>query len=477
MDKKSEHQNIGQAEAQADLDLLDGINYTGDKGPCFGARHTMYIMMALSASLVFTTSAVFSVVIVAMTTSNTTSNADIPTYDWDNKGVLLSAVIWLQIPVQLMSGELGKRYGHKWFILGSAAANAVFFMLIPAFAVLMGSTGVIISRLLSGASLGILGPVSACIGGIWVPAEERSRNGMIGTLVMFPMAMISYVGAGQVAASSWGYPGCCYITGGAILAWCVAWYFLGHQSPATHPRITPEEKKYIETSLSTKKTKKIPTPWFQLFTSVNIWAPIIAGIGTNWIDNVMASANLIYVNKAWQIDVAKGTSTLAIGPVAGVLFAIFFANLSDYLIKNKYLRIVNARRLFHSVGVTGTTFCLLWMTWIRPGAIGWIITNGIIMNICTIVFSIGGASLNLLDIAPSFVGVVGGYAGTLSQIIVLFAPMTMDWFVKDESDPSQWRILFSITAAITISSTIFFDVFSTDKRKWDIEDDNDTTSQ
>lgn len=39
------------------------------------------------------------------------------------------------------------------------------------------------------------------------------------------------------------------LPGAVGTTWFVFWLFLGFDSPATHPRISPEEKKYIESSI------------------------------------------------------------------------------------------------------------------------------------------------------------------------------------------------------------------------------------
>lgn len=49
------------------------------------------------------------------------------------------------------------------------------------------------------------------------------------------------------------------------------------ESPATHPRISPEERKEIEDAIGSSTSKKRPTyvPWKQILTSPPVWAIII----------------------------------------------------------------------------------------------------------------------------------------------------------------------------------------------------------
>jgi len=45
---------------------------------------------------------------------------------------------------------------------------------------------------------------------------------------------------------------------GAVgIAWAVAWFFLIYNSPAAHPRISVEEREYIEKSLNTRAGEKV----------------------------------------------------------------------------------------------------------------------------------------------------------------------------------------------------------------------------
>jgi len=45
-------------------------------------------------------------------------------------------------------------------------------------------------------------------------------------------------------------------TGALGLLWSICWYFSVYDMPATHPRISVEEREYIEKALETKKGPK-----------------------------------------------------------------------------------------------------------------------------------------------------------------------------------------------------------------------------
>lgn len=88
---------------------------------------------------------------------------------------------------------------------------------------------------------------------------------------------------GWISASRLGWPWGFYFYGAFGLTWVVVYFILGADSPASHRSITVEEKYYIEKSLGHLKGQSSqPVPWKSIFTSVPMWALIIAHCGYNW---------------------------------------------------------------------------------------------------------------------------------------------------------------------------------------------------
>ena len=48
------------------------------------------------------------------------------------------------------------------------------------------------------------------------------------------------------------------------LVWSVMWWFLVHDTPAKHPRISIEEREYIEMALATRKGAKVYSVEFDI---------------------------------------------------------------------------------------------------------------------------------------------------------------------------------------------------------------------
>lgn len=67
------------------------------------------------------------------------------------------------------------------------------------------------------------------------------------------------------------------ISGAVGLVWSICWFLFVFDTPATHPRISPEERREIEEAIGSSTSKKRPSyvPWGQLLTSSAVWAIII----------------------------------------------------------------------------------------------------------------------------------------------------------------------------------------------------------
>jgi MFS transporter, ACS family, solute carrier family 17 (sodium-dependent inorganic phosphate cotransporter), other len=123
----------------------------------------------------------------------------------------------------------------------------------------------------SGASWPAIHPMTA----VWIPPMDRSKfmsNMMassLGAALTMPACgfLISYIGWESVF----------YFTGGLGLIWSICWFVFVFETPARHPRISPEERNMIEEAIGTTTSKKRPSrvPWAQMLTSAPVWAIII----------------------------------------------------------------------------------------------------------------------------------------------------------------------------------------------------------
>lgn len=94
---------------------------------------------------------------------------------------------------------------------------------------------------------GFVIPASQNVISRWAPPNEKGKfivtiiGGTLGTVVTWPVA--GYIM--ETMGWTWAF----YLPAVFTILMTIAWYLCVYNSPAEHPRITLEEREYIETSL------------------------------------------------------------------------------------------------------------------------------------------------------------------------------------------------------------------------------------
>ncbi|KAF2897580.1 hypothetical protein ILUMI_08595 [Ignelater luminosus] len=443
---------------------------------CIGSRHVQVVMLFLLITLGYGMRVNLSVGIVAMT--DPTVNPGMPTYDWDDKPTILSSFFWGYVIPQIGAGQLAKTYGPKWFLAVTMFISSLFTILIP-FMAELGSWGVIACRIMQGLAQGFFFPSSHNLLGKWVPPTERARmgtfvyaGGPFGTVLANPTT-------GWISASSLGWPFAFYIYGAAGLLWCVAWIYLGKNSPSDHKSMDPIERKYIETSLGQVDNKVVPpTPWKSIVSSLPVWAILIAHSGQNWGFSTLLTNIPTYMGKVLGFDIAHN-GLLSAGPYfAFWVLSFVFSGITDYVIMNKIVSVAVARKVANSIGLYVPAAALITLGLISD-------TDSDISDITLVLLFIAvgvnsscfcGYNVNHIDLSPTHAGTLMGITNGFSNIFSIIAPLLVQFIVSDEENPQQWAVVFYIAAAVSIAGNTFFVFFGSGEiQPWDSIEPNENT--
>lgn len=88
----------------------------------------------------------------------------------------------------------------------------------------------------------------------WIPPNERSKfvtaylGSSVGAALTFPLC--------GLIIDRFNWEAVFHISGAIGVAWFIAWWCLVYDTPAEHPRISEEERLYIENSIGKAITKK-----------------------------------------------------------------------------------------------------------------------------------------------------------------------------------------------------------------------------
>lgn len=271
-------------------------------------------------------------------------------------------------------------------------------------------------------------------------------------------------------SSSWvGWPASFYLFGAIGLAWCVLYYFLAHNSPASHPSISDEELRYIEASLEQKSgedEEEVPVPWLSILSSLPVSAVLVANVGASWGFTMGMTEIPTYLAKVMKLEIASTGLASSVPYICSAITGALVAPLSDYLVRRDYISRVNSRRIFHVTALYGSLVCLLLLAYVAKSQ-----TTSVIMIALGNAFhagTIAGYSINHMDLSPRFAGILQGICNGTSQLFASFSPLLVQFVVRDKEDASQWRLVFLVAAVIYFVSATFFALFaSATRQEWD----------
>ncbi|XP_057327307.1 putative inorganic phosphate cotransporter [Microplitis mediator] len=392
-------------------------------------------------------------------------------YAWDEYQVnfILGAFFWGYICTELPGGRLAEVIGAKRVFGYSMLISSIVTLLTPISAT-FGYKFVAGLRIILGFMLGATWPAIHPMTSLWIPPTERSKfisNMMASSLG----AAITMPICGFLIASV-GWESVFYLTGGISIIWSIAWFTLVYDSPAKHPRITNEERRFIEESIGTTSSKKVhAVPWKFIFTSLPVWAIIITHGCSVFGYFTVVNQLPTYFKYILNFNI-KANGLLSSLPYIGkYVFALATSTLADYLRRSGKLSVTAIRKIF-------TTFAVL-----IPGLLMILQANFgcdrvISVVIFTIALTINGAVTagylgNGLDIAPNFSGTIFGLANTLSSLGGYLSSFMVGRLTYKNQTYHQWSIVFWILSVTYIVGAITFAIFgSGELQKWNSPDSN-----
>lgn len=299
----------------------------------------------------------------------------------------------------------------------------------------------------------------------WAPPQERSKisstiyAGMtLGTLVCMPFS--------GLLAATLGWSSIFYMQGGLSILWYVLWCIFVYDSPAQHPRISKDERKFIEESLGTVvKTKKPPVPWKKVWTSLPVWAIIVAHTCNNWGWYMLLVKLPTYMRYILKFDIASNAGLSAVPFLCMWIFTMLLANILDALRSRKVITTTFARKLATFIASMPPAICLIGVTYV-----------GCNTDLAVALLTLGtmfvggmysGFLSNHIDIAPPFAGTLMGITNTFATLPGIIVPSFVGYMTHGNQTVEAWRTIFFITLGIFSVEALFYSIFgSGEQQEW-----------
>uniref|UniRef100_A0A8C7GIR6 Solute carrier family 17 member 6 n=1 Tax=Oncorhynchus kisutch TaxID=8019 RepID=A0A8C7GIR6_ONCKI len=423
---------------------------------CFGLprRYIIAIMSGLGFCISFGIRCNLGVAIVGMVNNSTIHK--------DGKIIItevtLGALKWSTTPYGTWS---------KAVVFGLAIfLTSTLNMLIPS-AARVDYRCVICVRILQGLVEGVTYPACHGIWSKWAPPLERSRLATTSFCGSYAGAVIAMPLAGILVQYS-GWSSVFYLYGCFGMFWYMFWILVSYESPEVHPTITAEERRYIEESIGEGQelfgpASKYKTPWRKFFTSMPVYAIIVANFCRSWTFYLLLISQPAYFEEVFGFEISKVGMVSALPHLVMTIIVPIGGQLADWLRTRNILSTTTVRKIMNCGGFGMEATLLL--------VVGFSHTKGVAISFLVMAvgfsgFAISGFNVNHLDIAPRYASILMGISNGVGTLSGMVCPLIVGAMTKNKTR-EEWQWVFLIAALVHYGGVIFYGIFASgEKQPW-----------
>ncbi|KYN00569.1 Vesicular glutamate transporter 2, partial [Cyphomyrmex costatus] len=392
-------------------------------------------------------------------------------FEWSPtiQSTILSSFYWCYILSQMLGGVLTQYFGTKTIFGGSQAITAVCSLLIPTAAEI--HYGALIAlRSIQGIASGLTWPAMYAVIGHWIPPMERTRfmssfqGFSIGIGLTYPLCAF--------IIAHFGWRIVFYTTGTLSLVWCIFWYLCAFDTPASHPRISKPELRYIQECVKNQvigASEDLPVPWKSILTSLPAWVIGITTFGRIWIHYIFIIPGPMYMKTVLGFSI-QANGILSGAPfICSYLSSVIFCYVADLLVARQIMTLISVRKIFTALSQVVPGILVILIGYLGCNIILVLIVWFIAVTLITAGYA--GAMANVVDIAPNFAGPVLAFAQTIHMTASFLSPIAAGLLTQESQSLDSWRRVFAVTAGVSCSTYIAYQIFGTaDIQAWNYPD-------
>lgn len=389
------------------------------------------------------------------------------TFGWDKayQGVVLSAFFGGYAATQILGGQLADRFGGKMVLTGGVALWSLFTIATPA-AAAAGTASLLAARVCLGVGEGVAFPAIHSLVARNVPSEHQSTAVALITAASYGGTALAF-GLAPLIISNVGWEWVFYLFGGSAALWLPFWLPLSVANNIDNGAGPVEEREArSSTSASSpagsdsKAINASGVGFNALMRCRPVWAICLTQYAQSYGMYGLLTWLPSFFNDVYHIQLADlGSYTLlpylvqgGMGAAAGVI--------ADRLIA-RGLPVRKVRVGLQVVGMLGPAACLLLAVSPAVGASPQLASQLITLGLGLSALTLGGVSVNHLDIAPAHAGAVFGAGNTAATLAGLVAVPATGLVLQQTG---SWPLVFGIIAAHYVVGAGVWAAWATDKR-------------
>ncbi|XP_030559335.1 sialin [Drosophila novamexicana] len=361
-----------------------------------------------------------------------------------------------------LAGRLTDRFGGKMLFINSLTLQALAYIVLPSMAYYSYAAAVT-TLVLSGIFAGCGTPPLYQLFVTWAHPTERTSmlsfaySGLIvGSIGIYPLA--SYL-------SDFGWTVPFYVLGSVSMLYGLSCNWLIYNSLEQHPRLTAEEREYLQQFA--QKPQHLRIPWRSLLTSLPVYAFVLTHVFHNYTFLVLSLVMPRFMREAMQFNL-KEIGLLSSAPFIGSLLSKVICVFScSYLERRLFANLSCLRRVLYTVcsGVTIILIGIIIIASCEQKTLVFLIF--VLLGSTTDMGFSGGYWPTLLYFAPSFAGLISGLANCLGHMSGFVAPHVIAKFVHT-GIKSEWNcVLLTLILFNALAIIVFGLCSSTALQPWD----------
>uniref|UniRef100_A0A8C4XH36 Vesicular glutamate transporter 1 n=1 Tax=Erpetoichthys calabaricus TaxID=27687 RepID=A0A8C4XH36_ERPCA len=445
---------------------------------CFGLprRYIIAILSGIGFCISFGIRCNLGVAIVSMVNNNTIYEGgkviiQKAQFSWDPEtvGMIHGSFFWGYIVTQIPGGFIAQKFAANRVFGFAIVATSTLNMLIPT-AARVHYGCVICVRILQGLVEGVTYPACHGIWSKWAPPLERSRLATTAFCGSYAGAVVAMPLAGVLVQYS-GWSSVFYVYGSFGVTWYLFWIMVSYESPAVHPTITEEERRYIEESIGESAklmnplqvSLKFKTPWRKFFTSMPVYAIIVANFCRSWTFYLLLISQPAYFEEVFGFEISKVGLLSALPHLVMTIIVPIGGQIADFLRSRQLMSTTNVRKMMNCGGFGMEATLLL--------VVGFSHTKGVAISFLVLAvgfsgFAISGFNVNHLDIAPRYASILMGISNGVGTLSGMVCPLIVGAMTKHKTR-EEWQYVFLIASLVHYGGVIFYGIFASgEKQPW-----------
>ncbi|KAA8590259.1 hypothetical protein FQN60_014193 [Etheostoma spectabile] len=381
-------------------------------------RYILAILSGLGFCISFGIRCNLGVAIVEMVNNNTVYINGTPVlqkaqFNWDPEtvGLIHGSFFWGYIVTQIPGGFISNKLFANRVFGAAIFLTSLLNMFIPS-AARVHYGCVIFVRILQGLVEGVTYPACHGMWSKWAPPLERSR-----------LATTSFCGS----------------YAGAVIAMPLAGVLV----------------QYVGWS------SKFKTPWRRFFTSMPVYAIIVANFCRSWTFYLLLISQPAYFEEVFGFPISKVGLLSAVPHMVMTIVVPIGGQLADFLRSNKIMSTTNVRKLMNCGGFGMEATLLL--------VVGFSHTRGVAISFLVLAvgfsgFAISGFNVNHLDIAPRYASILMGISNGVGTLSGMVCPLIVGALTKNKTR-LEWQHVFIIASMVHYTGVIFYAIFASGEQQ------------